>query len=131
MQQAHQGLTENRYIQPPSYMRDEDFEEIEAHVKNLKAAVEEFRDFSWIAWSGTSRQVREATDALCLKAEVILWRLRIAKHFTYPARQVLWEDIQTSIASLEEAAESMVNDNASLRARGGRKPGRNRNQAEA
>jgi len=130
MQQAHQGLTENRYIQPPSYMRDEDFEEIEAYVDNLKTAVEEFRDSSWTAWSGAGSQISETTDALCLKADVILWRLRIAKHFTYPAREVLWEDIQTSIASLEEAAESMVN-NSAPRARDGKKPDRNRNQAES
>jgi len=110
MQQAHlEALVGSRYVPPPSYMRDEDFEEIEAYVENLKTAVEEFRDSSWTAWSGAGSQAREATDALCLKAEVILWRLRVAKHFTYPARQVLWEDIQTSIANFEEAAESMVN----------------------
>jgi len=110
MQQAHlETLVGNRNVPPPTYMRDEDFEEIETYVENLKTAVEEFRDSSWTAWSGAGRQVREATDALCLKAEVILWRLRVAKHFTYPARQVLWEDIQTSIANLEEAAECMVN----------------------
>jgi hypothetical protein len=110
MQHAHlETLVGNRYVPPPTYMRDEDFEEIEAYVENLKTAVEEFRDSSWTAWSGAGRQVREATDALSLKAEVILWRLRVAKHFTYPARQVLWEDIRTSIANLEEAVESMVN----------------------
>jgi len=109
MQQAQlQNLTENRYIQPLSYMRDEDFEEIEAHVKSLKTAVEEFRDSSWTASPGVGRKLREAKDALCLKAEVILWRLEGAKHFTYPARQVLWEDIQTSIANFEEGAERMV-----------------------
>jgi hypothetical protein len=111
-------------------MRDEDFEEIEDYVGNLKTAVEEFRDSAWTAWSGAGSQISEATDALCLKADVILWRLRVAKHFTYPARQVLWEDIQPSIASLEEGAESMVNNNAP-RARGWRKPDRNRNQAES
>ncbi len=131
MQQAHlQGLTENRYLHPTRYLRDEDFEEIEAYVGNLKTAVEEFRDSSWTAWSGAGSQISETSDALCLKADVILWRLRIAKHFTYPAREVLWEDIQTSIASLEEAAESMMNNNGP-RARGGRKPDRNRNQAES
>ncbi len=110
MQQAHlEVLVGNRYVPPPSYMRDEDFEEIEAYVKDLKTTVEEFRDSSWTAWSGAGSQIGEATDALCLKAEVILWRLRVAKHFTYPARQVLWEDIQPSIANFEEAAESMVN----------------------
>jgi hypothetical protein len=110
MQQAQlQSLTEHRYIQPPSYMRDEDFEEIEAHVKNLKTAVEEFRDSSWITSSGVGKKTRESTDTLCLKAEVILWRLQGAKQFTYPARQVLWEDIRVSIANLEEGAESMVN----------------------
>jgi hypothetical protein len=109
MQRAHfQSLTENRYIHPPPYLRNEDFEEIEAYVENLRAAVEEFRDSSWIASSRVGSKIRQATDALCLKAEVILWRLRSAKHFTYPARQVLWEDIQTSIANLEEGAESMV-----------------------
>jgi hypothetical protein len=131
MQQAHlQDLAENRYLHPPSCMRDEDFEEIEAYVDNLKTAVEEFRDSSWTAWSGAGSQISETTDALCLKADVILWRLRVAKRFAYPARQVLWEDIQASIANLEEGAESMVNNNA-LRARGGRKPDRNRNQAES
>jgi len=110
MQQAQlQNLTENRYIQPLGYMRDEDFQEIEAHIKNLKTAVEEFRDSSSIAGPGIGKKLREATDALCLKAEVILWRLEGAKHFTYPARQVLWEDIQTAIASFEEGAERMVN----------------------
>jgi hypothetical protein len=114
--QAHlQSLTENRYIQPPSYMRDEDFEEIEAYVKDLKTTVEEFRDSSWTAWSGAGCQIGEATDALCMKAEVILWRLRVAKHFTYPARQVLWEDIQPSIANLEEEADSMVNKRVDIR----------------
>jgi hypothetical protein len=109
MQQAQlQNLAENRYIHPPSYMRDEDFDEIEVHVKDLKKAVEEFRESSWIASPGVGKKIREATDALCLKAEVILWRIEGAKNFTYPARQVLWEDIQTSIASFEEAAEPMV-----------------------
>jgi len=108
MQQVQlQNLAENRYIHP-SYMRDEDFDEIEAHVKNLRAAVEGFRDSSWDTSPGVGKKIREATDALCLKAEVILWRLKGAKNFTYPARQVLWEDIQTAIASFEEAAEPMV-----------------------
>jgi hypothetical protein len=109
----HQGCLQNsledRYIHPPSYMRDEDFDEIEAHVRNLKTAVEELRDSSWIATPGAGKKVREAMDALCLKAEVILWRLEGAKHFTYPARQVLWENIQPSIANLEEGAERVVN----------------------
>ncbi len=132
MQQAHlPDLVENRYVlHPPSCMRDEDFEEIEAYVDHLKAAVEEFRDSAWTAWSGAGSQISETTDALCLKADVILWRLRVAKRFAFPARQVLWEDIQPSIANLEEGAESMVNNNA-LRARGGKKPDRNRNQAES
>jgi hypothetical protein len=102
-----QNPADERYIQP-SYMHDEDFDEIEAHVKNLKKAVEEFRDCSSSASPGVGRKIREAADGLCLKAEVILWRLEGAKHFTYPARQVLWEDIRTAIASFEEAAEPMV-----------------------
>jgi hypothetical protein len=44
MQHAHlETLVGNRYVPPPTYMRDEDFEEIEAYVENLKTAVEEFR----------------------------------------------------------------------------------------
>ena len=110
MQEAHlQSLAEYPYIRPPSYMRDEDFEEIEAYVKNLETEVEERRDFVWTTSSRVGRKIRESTDALCLKAEVILWRIRGAKHFTYPARQVLWEDIQKSIARLEQEAEFIVN----------------------
>jgi hypothetical protein len=110
MQEAHlQSLAEYRYTRPPSYMRDEDFEEIEAYVKNLKIEVEERRDSLWSTSSRVGRKIREVTDALCLKAEVILWRIWGAKHFTYPARQVLWEDIRKSIATLEQEAEFIVN----------------------
>jgi hypothetical protein len=109
MQQAHsKSLTENPHAQPPGYLLDEDFEEIEAYVRDLKTTIEELRDSSCTAWSGVG--------------------LRVAKHLTYPARQVLWEDIQTSIANLEERAESVLNDKT-LRARGGRKPDRNRRGA--
>jgi hypothetical protein len=110
MQEAHlQSLAEYPYTRPPSYMHDEDFEEIEAYVKNLETEVEERRDSVWTTSSRVGRKIREETDALCLKAEVILWRIRGAKHFTYPARQVLWEDIQKSIAKFEQEAEFIVN----------------------
>lgn len=109
MQEAYlQNPANDRYIRPPSYMRDEDFDEIEAHVRNLKTAVEEFRDSPWSVSPGVGKKIREAAEGLCLKAEVILWRLEGAKHFSYPARQVLWEDIQTAIASFEEAVELIV-----------------------
>lgn len=102
------NLTERHYRQPPNYRRDEDFGEVEAHIQNLRAAIEEVRDDSWSTWSGARAQIRGRAEALCLKAEVILWRLRVAKHFAYPERDVLWEDIKTSIADFEEIAESIV-----------------------
>jgi hypothetical protein len=86
----------------------EDFHEVESRLEGLKSAVEDFRDASWTAWSGAGNQVREAADALCLKEESLLWKLRVAKHSNGFAQSVLLDDIISSIADLEETVDWML-----------------------
>lgn len=89
-------------------LESEDFRDVEKRLESLKRAVEDFRDSSWTVWSGAGNQIREAASALCRKEEVLLWKLRVAKHTSGFAQRVLLDDIIISIEDLEETVAWML-----------------------
>jgi hypothetical protein len=83
----------------------EEFEARIQHVcdryKNLKAA-------SRLVYVKTGPHIYNPELDLCVKVEAVRWMLRIAKHMSEPAREVVLLRIENSLRQLEADVESRV-----------------------
>jgi hypothetical protein len=81
-------------------------EEIETRIQHICDRHTDLKANSNRVWLNCEAHTYDPNLDLCVKVEAVRWMLRIAKHMTEPAREVMFLRIENSLRQLEAAVES-------------------------
>ena len=89
---------------------DEHFheEEFETRIEHLTDRFNKMNAASHIVWLKSGPHIFDPSLDLSVKVEAVRWMLRIAKHMSEPAREVVFLRIENSLRQLEAAVDSQV-----------------------
>jgi hypothetical protein len=80
-------------------------EEVEARLRRLCDRYKNLNAASHLVWLEKEPHVYDPNLDLHVKVEAVRWMLRIAKHMSEPAREVIFLRIENSLRQLEAAIE--------------------------
>lgn len=81
-------------------------EEVEARIQRVCDRYKNLNSASHLVWLKTGPHVCNPELDLHVKIEAVRWMLKIAKHMSEPAREVVFLRIENSLRQLESAVES-------------------------
>ncbi len=81
-------------------------EEFEARIQHVCERYNNLNSASHLVWLESGVHVYHPHLDLHVKVEAVRWMLRIAKHMSEPAREVVFLRIENSLRQLEAAVES-------------------------
>jgi transposase len=76
-------------------------------LRELRELLEELRSAELTPSSQATESFHEAVQILCQNADMIRWKMRVAKHCSRSVRDVIWRNVRNSIAELEKRTDQL------------------------
>lgn len=77
----------------------------EARLQELRSLLTELHSTDVIPSPQANRTFHEAVQLLSQNADMIRWKMRVAKHCSRSVRDVIWRNVRNSIADLEKSTD--------------------------
>jgi hypothetical protein len=79
----------------------------ETRLQELRSLLIELRSADVIPSPQANRTFHEAVTLLSQNADMIRWKMRVAKHCSRSVRDVIWRNVRNSIADLEKSTDML------------------------
>jgi hypothetical protein len=76
-------------------------------LRELRELLEELRSAELTPSSEVTESFHEAVHVLCQNADMIRWKMRVAKHCSRSVRDVIWRNVRNSIDELEKRTDRL------------------------
>ncbi|MGA8013231.1 MAG: hypothetical protein WB949_12455 [Candidatus Acidiferrales bacterium] len=106
--QNHADGISNRHFHAPQRRKlfQTQAEEVEARIQQLSDRFKNLNSPANFVWLKDAPYLHDPDLDFYVKVEAVRWMLRIAKHMSEPAREVVFLRIENSLRQLEAAVES-------------------------
>jgi hypothetical protein len=106
--QDHADKTSSRQFRVSDETKFFRAEEVEARIQHVCDRYKNLNSASRTVWLESGPHICNPELDLHVKVEAVRWMLRIAKHMSEPAREVVFLRIENSLRQLESAVEPRV-----------------------
>lgn len=79
----------------------------ETRLQELRSLLAELRSADVIPSPQANRTFHEAVQLLSQNADMIRWKMRVAKHCSRSVRDVIWRNVRNSIDDLEKSTDML------------------------
>lgn len=76
-------------------------------LRELRDLLEELHSAELTPSSQITESFHEAVQVLCQNADMIRWKMRVAKHCSRSVRDVIWRNVRNSIDELEKRTDRL------------------------